>query len=349
MPPRNIIMKKIAIIGAGSWGTALALALPQPTAARDLAMGARCRSCRDHPARRANNVFLPGFKLPRDVALLLISGGASRDAGIVLGVMPSAHARLYTQCEASRRRNRLRERHQGPRAGNLLRMTEVIHRKSSRIKRAPRIAVLSGPSFAREVARGDPTAIVIASEDGSLLRNCRKNFPGQRFGFIPIDDVIGVELAGAVKNVIAIAAGVTRARLRPQHARRSDHPRSGGNDALRLRLGGRRETMAGFAGMGDLVLTCTGALSRNRAVGVELGHGRALEEFSPPRAWSPRASPLPRHAHAGAAAGHRNAHHRANVRGALRRTRSSRSDPRIDGAPAEKRMICTVLRARSSL
>lgn len=166
--------------------------------------------------------------------------------------------------------------------GTLLRMTEVFSSMHGRARAAQplRIAVLSGPSFAREVARGDPTAVVIASSDAALATELQEEFSGPTFRLYTNDDVIGVELAGALKNVIAIAAGVcdglgfganTVAALLTR----------GLAEITRLvcALGGHRETLAGLAGIGDLVLTCNGALSRNRAVGVELGRGRAIEKI----------------------------------------------------------------------
>ena len=140
--------------------------------------------------------------------------------------------------------------------------------------------MLSGPSFAREVARGDPTAVVIASHDMALASELQEEFAGATFRLYTNDDVIGVEIGGAVKNVIAIAAGVcaglnlganTTAALLTRGLAEMTR--------LAVALGGRRDTLAGLAGMGDLVLTSTGALSRNRTVGVELGKGRALQDI----------------------------------------------------------------------
>jgi glycerol-3-phosphate dehydrogenase (NAD(P)+) len=144
----------------------------------------------------------------------------------------------------------------------------------------PRLGALSGPSFALEVARGDPTAITIASEDADLARVVQREFSGPTFRVYTNKDVIGVELGGALKNVIAIAAGVS-AGLGLGHNSTAALITRGLAEMTRLALacGGKAETMAGLAGLGDLVLTCTGGLSRNRSVGVELGRGRKLPEI----------------------------------------------------------------------
>jgi len=143
-----------------------------------------------------------------------------------------------------------------------------------------RVAVISGPSFAREVARGDPTAVVVASEDPALATQIQEEFAGPAFRLYTNGDVAGVELGGAVKNVIAIAAGVC-AGLGLGHNSMAALVTRGLAEITRLAvaLGGRRETLGGLAGLGDLVLTCTGALSRNRSVGVALGQGKTLAEI----------------------------------------------------------------------
>jgi glycerol-3-phosphate dehydrogenase (NAD(P)+) len=161
-------------------------------------------------------------------------------------------------------------------------MTEVI---TQVVKTAmgftPRVGALSGPSFAKEVARGDPTAITIASHDTELTVTVQREFSDPRFRLYTNDDVIGVELGGALKNVIAIAAGVC-AGLELGHNSIAALITRGLAEMTRLVVacGGRQETMSGLAGLGDLVLTCTGGLSRNRTVGVELGRGRKLLEIT---------------------------------------------------------------------
>jgi glycerol-3-phosphate dehydrogenase (NAD(P)+) len=163
----------------------------------------------------------------------------------------------------------------------LLRMDEVIHDvlcESAGF--APRIGALSGPSFAKEVAKGDPTAITIASHDRELACTVQREFSDPSFRVYTNDDIAGVELGGALKNVIAIAAGVCDG-LGLGHNTIAALITRGLAEITRLAVacGGRPETMAGLAGMGDLVLTCTGGLSRNRTVGVELGRGRKLDDI----------------------------------------------------------------------
>ncbi len=163
----------------------------------------------------------------------------------------------------------------------LMRMSEVIAQsvKSAR-GFAPRIAALSGPTFAKEVARGDPTAITVASKDLALAETIQREFSDPRFRIYTNDDVAGVELGGSLKNVIAIAAGICDG-LGLGHNSVAALITRGLAEITRLVIacGGRQETMAGLAGLGDLVLTCTGGLSRNRSVGVELGRGRKLPEI----------------------------------------------------------------------
>lgn len=279
-------MKRIAIIGGGSWGTALALALgrsrrPQALSlwVHDAELAEIIRTTRENP------VYLPGFKLPDEVSVTSEMARALRGAEIVLGVIPSAHARAVyaAMLPGIQPAAALVSATKGIEHDTRLRMTEVIEavRKAQAGSTSfDRVAVLSGPSFAHEVARGDPTAVVIASQEKALAAELQEEFSGATFRLYTNDDVIGVELAGAVKNVIAIAAGVcsglgfganTTAALLTRGLAEMTR--------LACAMGGRRETLAGLAGMGDLVLTCTGTLSRNRAVGVELGHGRALADI----------------------------------------------------------------------
>jgi glycerol-3-phosphate dehydrogenase (NAD(P)+) len=160
-----------------------------------------------------------------------------------------------------------------------MRMTEVIRSVVSPCF-PPRLAVLSGPSFAREVVRGDPTAVVVASDDREAARAVQDQFSSRTLRLYTSSDVVGVELGGAVKNVIAISAGIIEG-LGLGHNPTAALITRGLAEITRLACacGGRRETLAGLAGMGDLVLTCTGDLSRNRMVGVELGKGRSLPDI----------------------------------------------------------------------
>ncbi|HEY4740988.1 MAG TPA: NAD(P)H-dependent glycerol-3-phosphate dehydrogenase [Candidatus Acidoferrales bacterium] len=275
-------MNKIAIIGAGSWGTALAIVLARSNKRHTISLWAHepeiVESVR---ARHVNDIFLPGFELPEAVSSTGDIAEAVAGAGIVIGVMPSQHAReLYSQILPHiSPGTAIVSATKGLEPESLLRMSEVIAQTGARIT-GLRVAAMSGPSFAREVARGDPTAIVIASKDAALAAEVQEAFSGPTFRLYTNSDITGVELGGAIKNVIAIAAGVTEG-LGFGHNTLAALITRGLAEMSRLgiALGGKQETMAGLAGMGDLVLTCTGALSRNRSVGVELGRGRKLDEI----------------------------------------------------------------------
>ena len=275
-------MKKIAVIGGGSWGTALAIALTRSRQRHHLALWVHdAEVCESLRTRRVNEVYLPGFTLPQEVDVTGDLGAALQQADIVLGVMPSAHARaVYTRMLPHLDPKMVFvSATKGLELKTLERMTELIAQVVS-VKFTPGVAALSGPSFAREVARGDPTAVVIASADRELTASVQEEFSGPTFRLYTNVDVTGVELGGAVKNVIAIAAGACEGLGLGSNTIAALITR-GLAEMTRLAtaLGGHRDTLAGLAGMGDLVLTCTGALSRNRSVGVELGKGRKLADI----------------------------------------------------------------------
>jgi glycerol-3-phosphate dehydrogenase (NAD(P)+) len=278
-------MKKIAIIGAGGWGMALAIILGRSRAPHRISLWVREPEVLDLLKKEGKNpAFLPGFTIPGDIDVTGEFADALSEADLVVSAIPSAHVHeIYsamlpflapTMAFASATK--------GLEAKTLLRMTEVIEQTLA-AKFPPRIAAISGPSFAREVARGDPTAIVAASVDRQLAAELQQEFSGPTLRLYTNDDVVGVELGGAVKNVIAIAAGVSEG-LGLGHNTIAALITRGLAEMMRLgtAMGARRETLAGLAGMGDLVLTCTGELSRNRTVGVELGRGKKLEELLKP-------------------------------------------------------------------
>ena len=275
-------MKKIAIIGGGSWGTALAIALTRSSQPHRLALWAHSPDVVEMlQTRRVNEIYLPGFELPAEVEVTGAYEKALAAAEIVLGVMPSAHAR-----EMYRAMRPHLEPHavfvsatKGLEPATHARISEVIAAEIVQDPH-PRIAVLSGPSFAVEVARGNPTVVVLASADASIAAEMQKEFSGPTFRLYTNDDVIGTEIAGAVKNVIAIAAGVCTGLGLGSNAMAALVTRGLAEmRRLAVALGGRRDTIAGLAGVGDLILTSTGALSRNRFVGIELGKGRELREI----------------------------------------------------------------------
>ncbi len=273
-------MDRIAIVGAGSWGTALAVSLARP--GRTIRLWAYEREVVEGIAReRQNPLFLTGVKIPDSVRATGDLAEALDGAGVVITVMPShvAHALFSRMMPDIRPEMIFVSATKGFDTGRLLRMSEVITASIGE-RFPPRLCVLSGPSFAAEVARGDPTAVVVASEDPGLAARIQQGFSSRTLRLYTSTDVVGVEMGGSVKNVIAIAAGVIEG-LGLGHNPTAALITRGLAEMTRLACacGARRETMAGLAGIGDLTLTCTGALSRNRTVGVELGKGRKLAEI----------------------------------------------------------------------
>lgn len=275
-------MKKVAILGGGSWGTALAVLLSRSRTRHNLSLWAHDPAVADAMrSRHANETYLPGFAIPGEVEITNNLAEALSGAQIVLGVIPSAHARnVYTQALPSLTAEMVFvSATKGLEPGTHARMSEVLAQALAP-KFSPRIAVLSGPSFALEAARGDPTAVVIASREAKLAADLQEEFAGPSFRLYTNDDVLGVELAGAMKNVIAIAAGACQGLSLGSNSLAALITRGLAEmTRLAVALSARPETLSGLAGLGDLVLTCTGALSRNRHVGVELGKGRALDEI----------------------------------------------------------------------
>jgi glycerol-3-phosphate dehydrogenase (NAD(P)+) len=227
---------------------------------------------------RENDIFLPGFHLPDSVRITTELTTALDSAEIVLGVMPSHHARgIYSAMLPHLTRSTiLVSATKGLEQGSLLRISQVIEQATS----AARIAVLSGPTFAREVAAGNPTAVVIASSHAETARCVQEAFSGPTFRLYTNADPAGVEVGAALKNVIAIGAGICEG-LGLGHNPTAALITRGLAEITRLAIamGGQAKTLAGLAGLGDLVLTCSGDLSRNRYVGKELGRGRPLGEI----------------------------------------------------------------------
>ena len=279
-------MKKIAIIGAGSCGTALTVVLARSRERHRLSLWVHgadvlgaLRAC------RINSIYLPGIRIPDEVELTGDLGEAVAGAEMVVGAVPCGYVRAVYAAMLPHLQERATagivflSATKGLENDSLARVSEVITEVIGQ-KLAPRVAAFSGPSFALEMARGDPTAVVIASNDLDVATAIQQEFSGSTLRLYTNNDIIGVELGGAVKNVIALAAGVcvglglganTIAALITRGL--SEMTR------LAVALGGRRDTLAGLAGLGDLVLTATGSLSRNRSVGMELGKGRVLAEI----------------------------------------------------------------------
>jgi glycerol-3-phosphate dehydrogenase (NAD(P)+) len=279
-------MSRITVLGSGAWGTAIALSLVRRGGHHVTLWAHSPEFAGEIIAAKENKQFLPGFPLPPEIT---VTGreNAVEDADIVVSVVPSEFLRRTI----SRLRPYMRDGQiivsatKGVEGNSLLRMTEVI---SSCLAEAnptvpPRdlpIGALSGPSFALEVAQGLPTAVTVAFHDPAIAARVQHEFSSETLRLYTSTDVIGVELGGALKNVIAIAAGVA-AGIGLGYNSAAALITRGIAEITRLAVacGGRRETLAGLSGVGDLVLTCTGSLSRNRTVGQALGQGRKLAEI----------------------------------------------------------------------
>jgi glycerol-3-phosphate dehydrogenase (NAD(P)+) len=270
-------MTRLAIIGAGSWGTALSIVLA-PRCDEIRLWVNEPEVCASIQSTLENAAFLPGFSIPDNVDVTTSLGEALDGARVAIGVIPSKYARaVYTELAPHAREDMIFvSATKGIEQGTLLRMSELI----SELVGSPRVAVLSGPTFAKEVARGEPTAVVISSHDIELARAIQREFSGPTFRLYTNADPIGVEIGAALKNVIAIAAGVC-AGLGLGHNVAAALITRGLAELSRLAcaMGGNPLTLAGLAGLGDLVLTCTGDLSRNRSVGIELAKGRSADEI----------------------------------------------------------------------
>ncbi|MFZ0914307.1 MAG: NAD(P)H-dependent glycerol-3-phosphate dehydrogenase [Candidatus Korobacteraceae bacterium] len=276
-------MSEIAVIGAGAWGTAISMVLGRKQTHRVRLWAHEREVCESVRTRHVNELFLPGNTIPETVQATNSFDEALHGAEIVVSVMPSHHTRRVFQAMLPQLRPEMLfvSATKGIENDSLLRMTEVITQLlSGGPGFVPRIGAMSGPTFAKEVAKGDPTAITIASSDKELAAVVQREFSDPNFRVYTNDDVIGVELGGALKNIVAIAAGVLFGMDLGYNTVAALITR-GLAEITRLVVacGGRAETMAGLAGLGDLVLTCTGGLSRNRSVGVELGRGRKLEDI----------------------------------------------------------------------
>jgi glycerol-3-phosphate dehydrogenase (NAD(P)+) len=273
---------RIAILGAGIWGTALSLVLSRSPRAHEISLWVRDAGLADEIRRKRENLsYLPGHTLPDQVHVAHDLDEALSGTTIVIGAMPSAHAREVYSAAASRiaPRTAIVSATKGLEPATHARMSEVIAQVVPAAS-APRLAVISGPSFALEVAHGAPTAVVLASHDSALAGELQEEFAAPNFRLYTNDDMLGVELAGAMKNVIAIAAGTCQGLELGSNSLAALITRGLAEmSRLAATLGARPETLSGLAGLGDLVLTCTGSLSRNRRVGIELGKGRLLHEI----------------------------------------------------------------------
>jgi len=277
-------IRRLGVLGTGSWGTALAVHLTRAGLEVTL-WGRRPELIEELRRERVNRSYLPGVELPDE---LRITADLDQVAALetLLVVVPSHGFRqvvreLLRRVPADAGPRVLISATKGIETDTLARMSEVTFEEAHAADREARYAVLAGPSFAVELVAGTPTAVVVASEEGDLAEELQHALSGPTFRLYSSTDVVGVELGGAAKNVIAIAAGIV-AGLELGHNALAALLTRGLHEVTRLGLacGGRSRTLAGLAGMGDLVLTCTGALSRNRRLGVELAAGRSLAEIT---------------------------------------------------------------------
>ncbi len=274
-------MGPLAIIGAGSWGTALSIVLsPKFSDVRlwvfepDLAL--RMRQSRE------NDIYLRNFLLPDNIRVTNDLAEALDGAGIVLSVLPSHSVRTVYERAAPLLRPDMVfvTATKGLETNTLLRSSEVIREVLAK-HFSPSLGVLSGPTFARDVAALYPTALVIASSDPVVSECVQASFSGPTFRLYTSSDPAGVEIGGSIKNVVAIGAGIVHQAGLGHNAMAALITRGLAEmTRLAVALGGQPKTLAGLAGLGDLVLTCTGELSRNRTVGVELARGRKLDEIT---------------------------------------------------------------------
>jgi glycerol-3-phosphate dehydrogenase (NAD(P)+) len=284
---------RVTVFGGGSWGTAIAAHLSR--AGHDVMIWLRepelAREIREH---RENRPYLPGIALPPGLEATTDPAEAALGAAMAFVVIPSQFCReLYRILpDVLPQQAWLVSATKGIETDTLKRMSEVA---AEELPDHP-LAVLSGPSFALEVAQGQPTAVVVASEFGVVAEAVQHALATRTFRVYSSQDVVGVELAGALKNVVAIAAGIVDG-LGHGHNTVAALITRGLAEITRLvvALGGQADTLAGLAGLGDLVLTCTGALSRNRRLGQCLGRGMTLSEAAaalagPSRTGSPQRS-----------------------------------------------------------
>lgn len=284
-------MKKLAVLGSGSWGTALAVHLAKNALDRDpsglevVLWARRPELAAELEQARTNEAYLPGIPFPANLRITHALEDAV-DADAVLVVVPSHGfrdvVRQFLACvpEGSPPKI-LVSATKGIETETLARMSQVTFEEAVAADREVGFAVLAGPSFAAELARNVPTAAVVASDDAQLAADLRQMLSTPYFRLYSSTDVVGVEIGGTTKNVIAIAAGVVSG-LELGHNTMAALLTRGLHEITRLGVacGGQSRTMAGLAGMGDLVLTCTGGLSRNRQLGQKMARGQSVDEVS---------------------------------------------------------------------
>lgn len=274
-------MSRIVVLGSGAWGTAIALSLHRRGGHQVILWSHSLEEARQIAEAGENVLFLPGFPLPVNLAVTADPAPVS-DAEILVSVIPSEFLRptLARLVPHMRVGQIIVSATKGVEDGTFYRMSEVIAAALEPSGLGLSIGAFSGPTFALEVAQGQPTVVTVAFNDQAIAARVQHDFSSETLRLYTSTDLIGVELGGALKNVIAIAAGVA-AGMGLGYNSAAGLITRGIAEITRLAVacGGRRETLAGLSGVGDLVLTCTGSLSRNRTVGQALGQGRKLPEI----------------------------------------------------------------------
>ena len=274
-------MSRIVVLGSGAWGTAIALSLCR-RGGHEVTLWAHSETeAGQIDSARENTLFLPGFPLPSDLTVTA-DLGLIAESQIVVSVIPSEFLRPTLQRIKGQFHNGqfVVSATKGVEKNTHCRMTQVISQVLEPAGVLVSIGAFSGPSFAIDVAQEQPTAIAVAFSDLQVAKFIQQEFSSETLRIYTSNDVIGVELGGALKNVIAIAAGVA-VGMGLGHNSTAALITRGIAEITRLAVacGGRGETLAGLSGVGDLVLTCTGSLSRNRTVGQALGEGRKLPDI----------------------------------------------------------------------
>jgi glycerol-3-phosphate dehydrogenase (NAD(P)+) len=274
-------MSRIVVLGSGAWGTAIALSLHRRGGHQVTLWSHSLEETRQIVDAGENILFLPGFPLPTSLVVTADVAAVS-DADILVSVIPSEFLRptLARLIPHMRPGQIIVSATKGVEDHTFFRMTQVISACLEPAGLKLHIGAFSGPTFALEVAQGQPTAVTVAFSDPAVAARVQQDFSSETLRLYTSTDVIGVELGGALKNVIAIAAGIA-AGVGLGYNSAAGLITRGIAEITRLAVacGGKRETLAGLSGVGDLVLTCTGSLSRNRTVGQALGQGRKLPEI----------------------------------------------------------------------
>ncbi|HEX9137100.1 MAG TPA: NAD(P)H-dependent glycerol-3-phosphate dehydrogenase [Nitrospirota bacterium] len=272
--------EKIGVIGAGAWGTALSMLLSDK--GHDVTLWMYEKDLAEETARtRFNRVYLPGFTLSKSIQVTSSLETAVRDKAIILSVVPSHTVRAVSSgfTPFLSRDGVIVSASKGIEIETLMPLSEVF-KDILPEQFHDRLCILSGPSFAKEVAQKMPTAVALASYNPVIAKKVQAIFSNPYFRIYTNPDVIGVELAGSLKNVVAIAAGVLEGMGYGYNTMAALLTRGLAEMArLGIAMGGNLQTFSGLAGMGDLVLTCTGGLSRNRTLGVRIGKGEKLNDI----------------------------------------------------------------------